>query len=46
MEGLAAGYGRCVFPVEGAYIERVLFDDRPLEQPRVAVTSEVFDKGH
>jgi glycosyltransferase involved in cell wall biosynthesis len=36
MEGLAAGYGRCVFPIERAYIERVLFDDEALEEAQTA----------
>jgi glycosyltransferase involved in cell wall biosynthesis len=36
MEGLAAGYGGCVFPIERAYIERVLFDDAALEKAQTA----------
>ena len=36
MEGLAAGYGRCVFPIERTYIERVLFDDATLEEAQTA----------
>jgi len=36
MEGLAAGYGRCVFPIERAHIERVLLDDAALEEAQTA----------
>jgi glycosyltransferase involved in cell wall biosynthesis len=36
MEGLAAGYGRCVFPIERTYIERVLLDDATLEEAQTA----------
>jgi hypothetical protein len=36
MEGLAAGYGRCVFPIESACIERVLFDDAALGEAQTA----------
>jgi len=36
MQGLAAGYGRCVFPIERIYIERVLFDDAKLEEAQTA----------
>jgi glycosyltransferase involved in cell wall biosynthesis len=36
MEGLAAGYERCVFPIERTYIERVLFDDAALEEAQTA----------
>jgi glycosyltransferase involved in cell wall biosynthesis len=36
MEGLAAGYGGCVFPIERTHIERVLFDDAALGEAQSA----------
>jgi glycosyltransferase involved in cell wall biosynthesis len=36
MEGLAAGYGRCVFPIERTYIERMLFDDAAIAEAQTA----------
>jgi glycosyltransferase involved in cell wall biosynthesis len=39
IEGLAAGYDRCVFPIERAYIEHLLFDEVALEEAQTAALS-------